>query len=287
MSKWINNSLLLLALLVTASTAVAKDDFPGRKLYPDIKPMSLTELNRRFNEVIVVDARTRYEYDTIHITGSHNILVSKTSFEDEVRELRQRSTKPIVFYCNGHTCFKSYKAARRAQNAGVNNVYAFDAGIFDWSRTHPEKAVLLGQSPIRVSDLISKKNFKKRLLSAEKFQRFVTQPNVLVLDVRSRLQRAGAGLFPFEEKFASLDNKEKLNRFINKALRENKTVLAYDAVGKQVRWFEYYLRKKGVKRYYFMENSANGYFTQLPKQQKINVLNKADPNDAKKRPYFI
>ncbi len=282
MDKWITNSLLVLALLVTASTATAKDDFPGRKLFPDIKIMSLDKLNRDFNKVIVVDARTRYEYDTIHVTGSYNILVSKTSFEDEVRELRQRSTKPIVFYCNGHTCFKSYKATRRAQNAGVKNVYAFDAGIFDWARAHPEKAVLLGKSPIRISDLISKKDFKKRLLSAEKFQRRVTQPNVLVLDVRSRLQRAGAGLFPFEEKFASLDNSEKLNRYINEARRKNKTVLAYDAVGKQVRWFEYYLRKKGIKRYYFMKDGANGYFSLLAKQQNSSDVSKAVAKAVKK-----
>jgi len=263
---------LIIALLATSFIAVAKDEFPGRKLFPDVKPMSIKELKRRFNKVTVVDARTRYEYDTIHISGSHNILVSKANFENEVRELRQRSSKPIVFYCNGHTCFKSYKAARRAQNAGVSNVYAFDAGIFEWSRANPKKAVLLGQSPIRVKDLISKKDFKKRLLKPAEFQRRVSRPNVMVLDVRSRLQRAGAGLFPFEEKFASLDNKKKLNRYIAKARRENKTVLAYDAVGKQVRWFEYYLRKKGVKKYYFLKKGANGYFDLLSRQQNSSLV---------------
>lgn len=282
MNKWVTNGFLMLALLATAFTAVAKDEFPGRKLFPDVKPMTIDELHKRFNEVIVVDARTKYEYDTIHISGSHNALVSKSNFESKIRELRQNSSKPIVFYCNGHTCFKSYKAARRAQNAGVSNVYAFDAGIFDWSRAHPDKAVLLGQSPIRISDLISKKDFKKRLLSAEIFQRRVTHSNVLVLDVRSRLQRAGAGLFPFEEKFASLDNTEKLDRYINKARRENKTVLAYDAVGKQVRWFEYYLRKKGIKNYYFLKKGANGYYALLAKQQNSSDVAKAVAKSARK-----
>lgn len=275
MNKLIANIALLIVISVTSFTATAKDVFPGRKLFPDVKTISLKELDRRFNEVIIVDARTRYEYDTIHITGSYNALVSKASFEEKVKELRQRSNKPIVFYCNGHTCFKSYKAVRRSQNAGISNVYAFDAGIFDWSRAHPEKAVLLGQSPIRVSDLISKKNFKKHLLKAAEFQRRVSQPKVLVLDVRSRLQRAGTGLFPFEEKFASLDNKEKLDRYLNMARRENKTVLAYDAVGKQVRWFEYYLRKKSIKKYYFLKKGANGYFALLSEQQNSPHIHKA------------
>lgn len=97
MNKWISNSILMLVLLVTASAAMAKDDFPGRKLFPDVKPMSLTELNQQFKNVIVVDARTRYEYDTIHITGSHNALVSKGSFEGKIKALRKNSNKPIVF----------------------------------------------------------------------------------------------------------------------------------------------------------------------------------------------
>lgn len=112
-------------------------------------------------------------------------------------------------------------------------------------------------------------------MSPEKFQKRVSKPNVLVLDVRSRLQRGGAGLFPFDEKFASLDNKEKLDRYINKARREGKTVLAYDAVGKQVRWFEYYLRKKGVKNYYFMKKGANGYYALLAVQQNSADVAKA------------
>lgn len=275
MKKWITNSALLLALVVATSSAIAKDDFPGRKLFPDVQVMSLKELNTRFNDVIVVDARTRYEFDTIHISGSFNALVSKASFENKIRDIRRGSDKPIVFYCNGHTCFKSYKAARRAINAGIKNVYAFDAGIFDWSRAHPEKAVLLGKSPIRISDLISKKDFKKRLLSPTEFQKKVRQSNVLVLDVRSRLQRGGAGLFPFEEKFASLDNKVKLDRYIAKAIRENKTLLAYDAVGKQVRWLEYYFRKKGLKKYQFMKKGANGYYALLAIQQNSSDVGKA------------
>jgi len=260
----------------------AIDNFPGRKLFPDVEPVSLEELNQNFNNVIVVDARTRYEYDTIHIAGSYNALVSKANFEDKIKDLRKRSSKPIVFYCNGHTCFKSYKAARRAQEAGIKNVLVFDAGIFHWARTYPDKAVLLGQSPVRVSDLISKKDFKKRLLSPEEFRRQTSRADVLVLDVRSRLQRGGAGLFAFEEKFASLDNREKLDRYIDKARREKKTVLAYDAVGKQVRWFEYYLRKKGIKNYYFMEKGANGYFSYLAIQQNSSDVSKAVSSVSKK-----
>jgi rhodanese-related sulfurtransferase len=274
----------LMALVITASVSAvrADDEFPGRKLYPDVPVMSTGELKQKFKSVVVVDARTKYEFDTIHVKGAENILVSKNSFADEVKSLRERTPKPLVFYCNGHTCMKSYKAARRAISAGVKDVYAYDAGIFEWARNNPDLAVLVGQSPVRVSDLISKKDFKKRLLSADEFQKRVTRSDVMVLDVRSRLQRAGAGLFPFDEKFASLDDKEKLDRYLNQAKREGKTVLAYDAVGKQVRWFEYYLRKKGITNYYFMKDGADGYVELLAKQQNSSIVAKEDVKPAKK-----
>ncbi|KPK12094.1 MAG: hypothetical protein AMJ68_03260 [Acidithiobacillales bacterium SG8_45] len=272
--KNIVTALLALVMVTSVSMARAADEFPGRKLYPDIPVMSTDELKKKFDSVVVVDARTKYEFDTIHVKGSENILVSTNSFADEVKALRERTPKPLVFYCNGHTCMKSYKAARRAMSAGVKDVYAYDAGIFEWARSNPDLAVLVGQSPVRVSDLISKKDFKKRLLNPDEFQKRVPRSDVMVLDVRSRLQRAGAGLFPFDEKFASLDDKEKLDRYLDQAKREGKTVLAYDAVGKQVRWFEYYLRKKGIKDYYFMKDGADGYVELLAKQQGASIVAK-------------
>jgi rhodanese-related sulfurtransferase len=272
--KNIVTALLALVMVTSVSMARAADEFPGRKLYPDIPVMSTDELKKKFDSVVVVDARTKYDFDTIHVKGSENILVSTNSFADEVKALRERTPKPLVFYCNGHTCMKSYKAARRAMSAGVKDVYAYDAGIFEWARSNPDLAVLVGQSPVRVSDLISKKDFKKRLLNPDEFQKRVPRSDVMVLDVRSRLQRAGAGLFPFDEKFASLDDKEKLDRYLDQAKREGKTVLAYDAVGKQVRWFEYYLRKKGIKDYYFMKDGADGYVELLAKQQGASIVAK-------------
>lgn len=35
-----------------------------------------------------------------------------------------------------------------------------------------------------------------------------------------------------------------------------------------MRWFEYYLRERGVKNYYFMKGGADNYYNLLAKQQK-------------------
>lgn len=217
MKNLITTIFLGLSLLIVPATTLATDDpFPGRKVYVEVKTIGLAELRRKLDKVTIVDARSQYEFETIHIDGAHNILVSRADFGDKVRALYLKNKKPIVFYCNGHTCFKSYKATRRAMETGIKDVYAFDAGIFEWARAYPNQARLLDRSPVQSSALINKNEFRKRLLEPSDFERRINRKNVMVLDVRSRLQRGGAGLFPFNEKNASLDNSEKLNRLIKK-----------------------------------------------------------------------
>lgn len=262
MKKVISLLVSVFFLAGYASVGYAKDDFPGRKLYPDVKHIELAALDKMGDKAVIVDVRSKYEYQVLRVKGSLHISVSQTLFGEKVKELRAKTDKKIVFYCNGHTCFKSYKATRRALQAGVKEVYAFDGGIFDWAKAYPERAVLLGRSPVDPQRLLSKKKLKEHMLSPKEFQaRFGKRS--LILDVRSRLQRAGSGLFVLDgEKRASLDDKAGISFYVNKARREGKTMLIYDAVGKQVRWFQYYMERAGVK-YYFMKGGSEGYFKTL------------------------
>jgi len=90
--------------------------------------------------------------------------------------------------------------------------------------------------------------------------------HVIVLDIREPLQREGLSLFPGIDKSADLDNKIILDRYINEALTQNKTLLVYDAAGKQVVWLMYYLQNKGLERFYFMNGGAQAYYAKLRKQ---------------------
>lgn len=260
--------LLFLMLLVFVSTSVlAEEGFPGRAKFPKVKVIEIDDLFKQKDEVVIVDARSHYEFETLRIKGAINIPIANKSFESDVIDLRQATPKPIVFYCNGHRCLKSYQAVKKAKSAGVNNVIAYDAGIFDWTRAYPNYAELLGRSPVDPTKLIAKKLFKSRLLDPDSFSENIMQARSksIVLDVRDKFQRAGVGFYPGIEKWASLDNQEKLNRYIQKAKKENKTLFIYDEVGKQVRWLQYALEKAGIKKYYFMEKGASAYYEMLAK----------------------
>jgi len=255
-----------LSCVQAAEKAKPEDEYPGRNVFPEVEIYEVTELYQQKDQVVIVDVRSKYEYETLRAKGALNIPLSSSTFGEELRKLRASTEKPIVFYCNGRTCYKSYKAARKALYYKVENCFSFDAGIFDWAKAHPGEAVLLGRSPINVNDLISKSSFKKKLIEPNKFGLKVGSKSI-VLDVRDRFQREAIGFFPGQERRVSLDQKEKLEKMFAKAKRERKTLLIYDAVGKQVRWLMYSLRLSGITDYYFMKGGAKGYYDMLAAEQ--------------------
>jgi rhodanese-related sulfurtransferase len=265
-------ALVLLGFFLPA----AADEFPHRTNYPDLETISTDQLAARLSSVHVVDVRSRYEFDTIHISGAHNIPVASASFTQELKQLQAGNNKPIVTYCNGHTCEKSYKAARKATENGVKNILVYDAGIFEFAKKQGDKAALLGRSPVNAADLISKDKLNAHMLTPEKFQKQADRADIQVLDVRSRLQRSGAGLFVFNERHADMEDRQKMAEMIDRAKREKKTVLAYDQVGKQVQWLQYEFERRGLKNYFFMKGGAEAYLELLARQQKGAVESPSD-----------
>lgn len=248
---------LVVSGLIHPLANAANEEYPYRVRYPDVSFMTTEELNKRFNEVLIIDVRSKYEFDTLHIKNAVNVPLT-TNFGDKIVLLRQKFDKPFVFYCNGKTCHKSYDAVLLATKARLENLYAYDAGIFDWAKAQPERTVLLGRSPIVLADLIDEKSFKARLIEPKDFAARVGDKSV-VLDVRDRVQRDTA-LFPFKEQRAQLDEMKKIDVVIEDVKAQKKTLLVYDQTGKQVQWFQYYLESKGVKDYHFMKGGAQAHF---------------------------
>lgn len=261
--------LILLSWLTLVAPALATasdgEEFPGRLKYPDVRVIDRQALKARYQDAVIVDTRSGLEFDTLRIKAARNIPVAGKTFVEQIRALRATTDKPIVFYCNGRSCMKSYRAARLCQTNGIRNTFAYDAGIFEWARAYPEQAVLLGKSPIRQRDIISKHKFRSHSLSPEDFSNRIYQhgSKSLVIDVRDKYQRGATGFFPGKERWASLDDREKLQQYIRQAKAENRALFIYDEVGKQVRWLQYALEKENLSNYYFMDKGAKGYFTQM------------------------
>ena len=272
------NTLILLFLLnvMTFSSVFAVDNgFPGRKKFPQVPVIEKNQLLEKINDVVIVDARSPLEFKTLRIKGAINIPVANKTFVEDIKTLRAKNSKPIVFYCNGRTCMKSYIASKKCIKAKIKNVSAYDAGMFEWAQAYPYQAELFGVSPVNKSDIIPSAQFKSRLIAPEKFGSsiFRNTSKSLVLDVRDKFQRGAAGFFPGKESWISLDKEEQLREYIYKAKNEKKTLYIYDEVGKQVRWLQYALESADMKNYYFMKKGAKAYYANMMKEMGISTVN--------------
>ncbi|VAX06547.1 hypothetical protein MNBD_GAMMA25-1930 [hydrothermal vent metagenome] len=257
--------LINLAYVINLSYANASgDEFPGRKLYPAVKYITIKDLKNKLNEVVVVDVRSKYEYQTLRIKGARHIAISNKKFVHEMKQLRAKvGDKDIVVYCNGKTCMKSYKAASKCQDYDVNGVVAYDAGIMDWAKIYPHDSVLLGKSPIDTDDLIIRKKFNSYLLTPDEFEKQFSKKKSIVVDLRDSFQRDATGIYVGLEVRINIDDKKALKTIIEKAKKEEKALFIYDAAGKQIRWLMYFLEANNTKEYYFMKGGARGYFKSL------------------------
>ncbi|MBT3205326.1 MAG: rhodanese-like domain-containing protein [Gammaproteobacteria bacterium] len=250
-------SLISLLLPVWAQSG----DYPGRATYPKVQVYETSQLNREFDNVIVVDVRSAFEFNTLHINNAINIPLNSKKFTAQVSAL-QNDGKPVIFYCNGHSCYKSYKAAKKARRAKITNIFAYDSGIFDWAKAHPEKAVLLGSTPVDTSRLLSKDDLKKYLLKPEEFTANIDD-NTVILDIREPSQRGLIELFPYRQDNISMDEQKKLSKFLKGVKKSGKSLLVYDEAGKQVRWLQYYLEDNGIADYFFMAGGVKQFFKSL------------------------
>lgn len=258
----LQQSVVLCMLLLISGLLQADEGFPGRKLYPSVQTIELDQLRDQLDKLTVIDVRSRFEYDTLHIAGAHHIALSDRDFAGRVASLEAETGKPLVFYCNGRTCEKSYRAVVKVEHRSPVEPKSFDAGIFDWARANPDRTVLLGQPLDDAGKLLTKEKFEAHLLPPDQFGREL-QAAGFAVDARDSKERAGLALFMGWEKRIPFDNREKWDRLLAERTDNTRPLLIYDAVGKQVQWLQYLLEARGVQNYYFMAGGAKAFFDTL------------------------
>ncbi len=251
---------VMLVFLLGLSQAAMAEDFPYRKKYPDTIPIETETLYQQYKtgRVVIVDVRSDIEYNVIHPKGAIHIPVGQLTFDEKAKEVFQGNPgKSVAFYCNGVTCLKSYEATRKAQEIGCRKCFVYDAGIPDWVEKYPAETLLLGKTVVAPeAQVIPKSEFKKRCLDFESFRQKAAAPNTIVIDARDHIQSSGT--LPGLEKALKMPFSKLIPNFIEKKLEQDKTLLIFDQVGKQVRWLMYYLVNEGYTDYFFLDKGATG-----------------------------
>ncbi len=242
----------IILCLIVVDLVFSQEGYPHREKYPNIKFISTEDLKNRYHDVAIVDVRSKMEFDVVRIKKAIHIPVGTAAFERQLARYRERENKrSIVFYCNGHSCEKSYKATQKAQQLGFNPVLCYDSGIFDWSQAYPNLSTLMGRPLSAFNQMIPESEYQLRLASLEAFRAKAASSDAIVIDVRNHSQRIhmpGPDIVGI--KTAPLDD---LLKFVRQRKFRDKELLLYDAVGKQVRWLHYYLKEYGYTRFTFLK----------------------------------
>jgi len=105
--------------------------------------ISAEECDRLLKEnVRVIDVRDELEYEAGHIPGALNIHYREKSSKSigfdpsvdkfDIKRLPADKLAPMIIYCNGETCWKSFKASTAAVKAGYKKVFWLRGGMPEW-----------------------------------------------------------------------------------------------------------------------------------------------------------
>ncbi len=239
--------------LACSQAVFAGGEYPLRAKYPDVKVISTEQMAADYDKTIIVDVRSKMEFDVAHVNKAKHVSISTASFTKDLEAVRVKDGAVLLaFYCNGHTCSKSYKAVKKAAGAGFTNIVAYDSGIFDWIVGQPDKATLMGETPASKDKVIPKSELKKKFLNYADFSAKAGDANSVIIDIRDPMQRKKNLDIP-KVRNVPLD---RLLKLLAKKQFQDKQVLFVDAVGKQVRWLQYHLVKNGYTNYYFLEKGV-------------------------------
>jgi rhodanese-related sulfurtransferase len=81
-------------------------------------------------DFLLIDARTREEYQEAHIANA--LSIPEKSFEESLSLLPADKNSLMVFYCNGVKCGKSKKVAKKADAIGYKNILIYGEGFPVW-----------------------------------------------------------------------------------------------------------------------------------------------------------
>ncbi|WMY95448.1 MAG: rhodanese-like domain-containing protein [Arsenophonus sp.] len=103
-------------------------------LFSKIKKINCTKTIQLINKEqgIIIDVRTRNNFDKEHIINSINLNFS--DLKKNIRTFNKNKTHPIIIVSENE--IESYKAAEQFIQYGFERVFILQNGIINWSNNH-------------------------------------------------------------------------------------------------------------------------------------------------------
>ncbi len=240
--------------------------YPNRAFYPQLSYVSTQQMVTAVSagKYNIVDARPTLAYTTLHIKKAANFSAGDKEFSEKLMTLINKNNKPVVFYCGGLACLKSYKASVKAIKALhkkkiKRDILTYDSGITAFAQASPEWVLKNGiENP-----LLDMKKIKKHAKNAEDFTHLINTDEdnqYIILDIREKKQRMLRKLFMFKkEKKLSLLEPEKIIGFLNEIKSSGQTLMVYGSVEKQIETLYPLIKTSGIKKWSYLEGGEVAY----------------------------
>ncbi|WP_196890742.1 rhodanese-like domain-containing protein [Aureivirga marina] len=125
---------VLILLFFTAFCMQAQnkklDRFLNKELKKSVPLITVNELHKMTDSVILIDARSLKEFKVSHIEGAYFVDYDTFTKEDLPEDL-QITGKKIVIYCS--LGIRSEHIGEKIMALGYENVFNLKGGIFEWS----------------------------------------------------------------------------------------------------------------------------------------------------------
>ncbi len=241
---------LLLFYCLASGNVVAETHEDARYLQTD-------QFASLYDHAIIVDCRSRLEYDMLHIKNAVHIPSGTMVPEDLERLLHVAPHKPIVFYCNGAGCMKSHAAFVKAQEWGISNVYVYRPGVSEWVKEYSDRVLFKGQEIVGdpAEHFLPPEKYQEHCLSPYEFVAVSRQPKTVVFDIRDVEGRQDFPINFANVKYYPVDRVVKLIKTGSRKISRKK-LLILDNCGTQSKWLQYVLEDSGVSDYYFLEGGV-------------------------------
>lgn len=214
---------------------------------PAIGSIGSVELEQIFELIHLVDCRSRFEYDILHMKNATHVPVDNMVKEDLQRLRAKDPAKAIVFYGNGEKCPESRAAYLKAAKWGYENIFFASADIFSWAKERPEKALFLGKilDPASQAKLFPSDQHLENYLPPGPFIAASRQPGAMVVDIRDRAEHNRFAITLPNLKYLSLDRLVTLIKSGSRKVRAKKMCII-DSCGGRSQWLPFVFADRGI-----------------------------------------
>lgn len=259
---------LIIPCNIPAATGTAAHGSPLRPFYPTVKTIDTEHFLKIYFDAIIIDVRSRFEFDVIHINKAKHVSLTKGDFIDTIKRYRALvSETPLILYCNDSASASAFRAALLVQSTGYQNVFVYDAGVFPLLTLAPEKITLMATTPAQPDLIIPSNYYEKVRIDFEEFRKRSLRIGTLIIDIRDVYENTqvprigGIRHIPMESFLKAVSNR----------IWAEKKLLIFDRTGEKTQLLQYFLQANGYFDYAFLRGGMEG----LDKNTQLRAIHRS------------